>query len=84
MIEAKLIQAEFLEMNELTSSNNFVLSLMEASSGPSSAANIRDLFLPLDKVAQHLKGLGNCDVLWIDKFPSNFSSYDKWVVERFD
>ena len=58
MIEAKLIQAEFLKRNELTSSNNFVQSLMEASSGPSSAANVRDLFLPSDKVAQHLKGLG--------------------------
>ena len=58
MIEAKLIQADFLEMNELTSSNSFVPSLMEAPSGPSSAANIRDLFLPSDKVAHHLKRLG--------------------------
>ena len=58
MIEAKLIQANFLKMNELTHSDSFVLRLMEASSGPSSVENVRDLFLPSGKVAQHLKRLG--------------------------
>ena len=58
MIEAKLIQAEFLEKNELTGSNSFIPSLMKASSEPSSVANVRDFFLPSDKVAQHLKRLG--------------------------
>ena len=58
LIQAKLIQAESLEMNEITSSNSFFPSHMETSSGPSSAANVRDLFLPSNKVAHHMKRLG--------------------------
>ena len=48
MIDAKLIRPDFLEAHS-------ILSPVGTSSGPSSVANIGDLLLPSDKLAQHLK-----------------------------
>ena len=33
---------------------------------------------------QAVQVIANCDILWVDEFPSNFSSYNEQVVERFN
>ena len=55
MIDARIIQLDFLEANGLTSSSNSLLSLFGTSSRSSSSSSTKGLFLLANKLAQHLK-----------------------------